>query len=151
MPENKKEKVGAFCPGVVTPNKIQPLTHIMTMGGGTDGRMHTYVSVVNVNRNDGQWNVNVNRLDNDNRWNVENRVFVRNYIFLPSAMAEVLFSIYFFQPESILPISMSFSNKTIYFLSAIILDSQHTVRKNFARSFFMSAFPIKPDFSSELA
>ena len=37
------------------------------------------VCVVNANRNDDRrWNVNVNRLGNENRWNAENRVFSRN-------------------------------------------------------------------------
>ncbi len=41
------------------------------------------VSVLNVNRNDGRWNGNVNRLDNDNRWNAENRLLLRNYFLSP--------------------------------------------------------------------
>jgi len=36
---------------------------------------------VNVNWNDGGWNVNVNSIENPNPWNVGNRVFSRNYCF----------------------------------------------------------------------
>ena len=48
------------------------------MDGGIGGARHANVSVVNANRNDARWNVNVNRLDNGNRWNADNRLFVRN-------------------------------------------------------------------------
>ena len=42
------------------------------------------VSVGNVNRNDPEWNANVNRLGNDGRWNAGNRLLVRNKsLFLP--------------------------------------------------------------------
>jgi hypothetical protein len=34
---------------------------------------------VNVNWNDDGWNVNANRVDDENRWNAGNRVFSRNY------------------------------------------------------------------------
>jgi ribonuclease HI len=47
----------------------------------------TYVFGLNANWNDdwngNGWNVNVNRFDNDNRWNAGNRFFSRNYFFLP--------------------------------------------------------------------
>src|SRR3989338_1631375 len=49
----------------------------------------TRVSVINVNRADRQWNVNVNRLDNDNRWNAENRFFSRNSLIFSCLIAGV--------------------------------------------------------------
>lgn len=37
------------------------------------------------NRNDdGQWNANVNRLDNDNEWNADNRLLLRYSSFSPA-------------------------------------------------------------------
>ena len=62
-------------------NPIQLLEY--SKSGGIDGVLRK-VFVVNANRNDdGQWNVNVNDLDNDNQWNDENRVFLRNSFISP--------------------------------------------------------------------
>ena len=96
------------------------------------------VSVVNANRNDRQWNVNVNRLDNDYEWNTENRFFFRNYAFSPKDFCPegFLFCKYSLQPKSILPVSTRVLDIRIYFLSSIILHSHITERKNFARSFW---------------
>ena len=66
------------------------------MGGGTDGVRHASVSVLNANRNVGRWNGNVNRLGNDNRWNVENRLLLCNCLLsLPgSSLGSFLFDIF---------------------------------------------------------
>ena len=40
---------------------------------GPDGASHTFSFVANVNRNDDKLKANVNRFDNDNVWNAENR------------------------------------------------------------------------------
>jgi len=107
------------------------------------------VSVVNTNRNDnGQWNVNVNHLDNDNVWNDENRFFFRNYAFSPKGFAPkgFLFCRYSFQPKSIFPASTRIVDIRIYFLSSIILHSQATVRKNFAKSLLVIDSVIKSIF-----
>ena len=54
------------------------------------------VSVLNVNRNDDRWNGNVNRLDNGNRWNAENRLILRYSLFLPGLCSgSFLFHIFF--------------------------------------------------------
>ena len=98
------------------------------------------VSVVNANRNDGQWNVNVNRLDNENVWNAGNHFFFRNYTFSPKDFCPkgFLFCKYSFQPKSIFPVSTNILEILIYFLSSIILHSHITVRKNFTRSFLVT-------------
>ena len=44
---------------------------------------------VNVNWNDGGWNVNANTVENPNRWNVGNVVFSRNYCFSSVLLAGV--------------------------------------------------------------
>lgn len=41
------------------------------------------VFAVNANRNPNGWNVNLNEFANANRWNAENRVSLRNYLFSP--------------------------------------------------------------------
>ena len=53
------------------------------------------VSVGNVNRNSDGWYATVNRLDNDNLWNPDNRLLVRNTL-LSSAInsGSFLFQIY---------------------------------------------------------
>lgn len=107
----------------------------------------TSVSVVNANRNDGRWNVNVNRLDNDNRWNVGNRFFFRNYAFSPKDFPEgFLFSKNSFHPKSIFPLSTSIFEILIYFLSSIILHSHIIEIKNFAKSFWLMASDSKLSF-----
>lgn len=116
--------------------------------GWCDGRQSVQsVSVVNANRNDRQWNVNVNRLDNDNVWNADNRFFFRNYrfprrIFVPRGFyfeeTKDLFCRYSFQPKSIFPASTKIVDICMYFLSPIILHSHATVTKNFDRSFLVT-------------
>ena len=97
------------------------------------------VSVVYVNRNDGRWNVNVNRLDNDNVWNDENRFFFRNYAFSPKGFCPkgFFFSKNTFQPKNILPTSTKDLDILMYFLSSTILQCHITVRKNLAKSLCM--------------
>jgi len=99
------------------------------------------VSVVNVNRNDSQWNFYAYDLGNDNVWNVENRFFSRNYLFSPKELTPegFFFSKYSFQPESILPASTSTGEILTYFLSTSILHSHMRRRKNLAKSFFIIA------------
>lgn len=111
------------------------------LNGWCHGRQNARsVSVVNANRNDnGQWNVNVNRLGNDNAWNDENRFFFRNYAFSPEGFVPEGF---FFcknslHPKSIFPASTKVVDILMYFLSSIILHSQATVRKNLAKSFLV--------------
>jgi len=51
------------------------------MGGDVDDSMYDNAGVlraVNVNWNDGGWNVNANSVENPNRWNDGNQVFSRN-------------------------------------------------------------------------
>ena len=55
------------------------------MGSGIDGIKHE-IYAVNANRNSDGWNVNVNEFSNSNRWNVENHVSFRNYLFSPAAL-----------------------------------------------------------------
>jgi hypothetical protein len=98
------------------------------------------VSVVNMNRNDRQWNVNVNRLGNDNEWNAGNRFFFRNYEFSPKSFFSegFFFSKYSFHPKSIFPTSTKIVDIRINFLSSNILHSQATVKKNLAKSFLIA-------------
>ncbi len=58
--------------------------------------------VANVNRNSDGWNVNVNRLSNDNVWNAENRhrVFVPKLIFSLALLREFLFFNQAFSPTA---------------------------------------------------
>ncbi|MHB8660881.1 MAG: reverse transcriptase domain-containing protein [Minisyncoccota bacterium] len=94
------------------------------------------VSVANVNRDDSRWNANVNRLDNDNRWNADNRLLVRNSShFLPLA-AGVFLSTYVFHPTSILLASTKSPAIRIYCAFVIASLSQPMSRKNFAASSF---------------
>lgn len=71
-------------------------------GGCYGWRVAQSVSVANVNRDDSRWNANVNRLGNDNRWNVDNRLLVRNKSYFLPSHTGVFFSTYTFHPTSIL-------------------------------------------------
>lgn len=68
-----KQKITSWCVTLEdfkVPNTIQPRDY--SKGGATDGLPHIFF-VANVNLNDdGQPDVNVNRLSNDNVWNAEN-------------------------------------------------------------------------------
>ena len=55
----------------------------------------TSVSVVNVNRNDGRWNRNVNSLGNDNVWNRDNRLVVGDSALSPALGGSFLFNVLF--------------------------------------------------------
>jgi len=71
---------------------------------------------VNFNSDD-TLKVNVNRLENDNVWNAENRhrIVVPKLAFSPAYFwAGVLFSKPFFQPPNILPISANFCERVEY-------------------------------------
>ena len=105
------------------------------------------VSVLNVNRNDRQWNANVNRLDNDNRWDAGNRLLLRNY-FLSSPLycGGVFFSRYVFQPANILLASISGGDICAYCLSVSSLIFHPTRRKNFTRSSLVIAVSSAVDF-----
>ena len=93
-----------------SPERIQWAVKVMRKARGTK------VCVVNVNRNDGRWNRNVNRLGNDNVWNRENRLVLRNSPFSPaqSFLAGVFLSVYVFQPTSILLASTRYSESRAY-------------------------------------
>lgn len=68
---------------------------------------------VNWNANDGDWNVNAYRLD-DNDWNAGNRAFPCNCgDSLPSYFGRVLLSMPRFHPPSILPTSSSCSDSIV--------------------------------------
>ena len=86
--------------------------------------------VANVNVNSGELKVNVNRFSNDNVWNASNRNRVVvpqltnfSYQMLVGVLFCNLFSIPFFQPPSILPISFSFSEISAYLSVGISLLS----------------------------
>lgn len=51
--------------------------------------------VLNVNRDDGSWNRNVNRLANDNVWDPENRLVLGNSSLSPVFGGSFLFDIVF--------------------------------------------------------
>jgi hypothetical protein len=73
--------------------------------------------VANVNVNSDGLNVNVNRLENDNVWNGEyrHRVVVPQPGCFSFATSEgVLFSSPFFQPPSMRPTSLIFSDNSVY-------------------------------------
>lgn len=86
------------------------------------------------NRNDnGQWNANVNRLDNDNEWNAGNRLLLRYSSFSPAYRGSFCFTEQI-QPYSIWLSATNFSLSTINFLSSIIFISHPIYKKNFIRS-----------------
>jgi hypothetical protein len=106
----------------------------------TEGAL--YIFVVNVNVNSDGLNVNVNRLENDNVWNAENRhrVVVPQLLNFSFVYFEgVLFSKPFFQPPSMRPTSFKFSDKVAYFMSVKHLFSQASWRKNLRLSSFIIA------------
>ena len=107
----KKFKLVSRAGGFKAPNQIQSREYSRD-GGPHKGcyglRAARSVSVGNVNRDDRDWNANVNRLANDNRWNADNRLLVRNmFYFLPLPSAGVFFSRYDRHPTSILLASIN--------------------------------------------
>lgn len=103
--------------------------------------MRKAVFVVNANRNDDGWNVNVNDFGNDDRWNDDNRGFSRNSLFLPFYSGSFSFSIpiFLFHPPIIFPGSVSVCESIIYFLSSKTPISQATCRNIFKQSIFVTA------------
>lgn len=91
---------------------------------------------VNVNWNDGCWNVNANSVENPNRWNDGNQVFSRNYYLSSAPVAEVFFCKPFLHPPSCLPISSKSLDIFVYFSVGISLASQASCIKNFRLSSF---------------
>lgn len=121
----------------MAPDKIQPEEY--STGGGIrlryGWRGARSVSVGNVNRDERDWNANVNSLANGNRWNADNRLLVRNksyFLSLPSA--GVFFSTYALQPMSILLASTRSPAMRMYCAFVMALLSQPTSRKNLATS-----------------
>ena len=106
----KKYKLVHRAGGLAAPNQIQFQEYSRNGGlrwryGWRDVRS---VSVGNVNRDERDWNANLNRLGNDNRWNADNRLLIRNkFYFLPPPFAEVFFSRYDRHPTSILLASIN--------------------------------------------
>lgn len=121
-----------------------------SMDSAYDGGLHK-MFVVNANRNDGQWNVNTNELDNDNQWNAENRLFLRNTFISPDYAREFLLSINFFHPDNSLPIPFNFSDRWMYVFSFRCSFSQDICRKNLIRSYFAIVSVRFFCFSSSLA
>ena len=71
--------------GFETPNNIQSrrIVKTFTLDGGIDGFITKgELCKVNVWLNDDGWNVNVNKFNSSNMWNVGNRSFFRNKYFL---------------------------------------------------------------------
>lgn len=105
------------------------------LGGCYGWRDARSVSVGNVNRDERDWNANVNSLDNGNRWNADNRLLVRNKsYFLSLTSAGVFFSTYALHPMSILLASTRSPAMRMYCAFVIALLSQPTSRKNLATS-----------------
>lgn len=102
---------------IKSPNTIQPREH--SRGSGSDSFPHK-IFVLNVNWNGEQWNVNVNRFDNDNEWNADNQLFLRNCLFSPdphSFVANGSFCICardLFQPNIIFPVSSRIVETAMY-------------------------------------
>lgn len=105
-------------------------------GSGADGSPYIFfVANVNVN-SDGTLNVNVNRLENSNVWNAENRhrVVVPKPAVSPAPYRAGVFSRPLRQPPSIRPISSSTSENAMYLLVSIELISQESWTKNLSAS-----------------
>ena len=122
--------------GLTVPNKIQPGE--CSTGDGIrlryGWRGARSVSVGNVNRDERDWNANVNRLDNDNRWNADNRLLVRNTFYFLSLTAGVFFSRYERHPTSILLASVKDPLICMCCAFVIALHSHPTSKRNFATS-----------------
>src|SRR3989344_2955886 len=116
-----------------SPESIQrTVAHV---GGCHGWRGAHSVSVGNVNRDERDWNANINRLDNGNRWNADNRLLVRNRsYFLPLPSAGVFFSKYALHPTSILLASTRSPAMRRCWAFVIASLSQPTSRKNLAIS-----------------
>ena len=91
------------------PNKIQPFSCIRKAVMGTISS--TRSCRLNVWRNDdGKLNLNVNKVNPDSEWNAGNGVLCRNtnflhYLYIVEFFDSSVFSIPFFHPPSIRPIS----------------------------------------------
>lgn len=101
---------------------------------------------------DGTLNVNVNRLENDNRWNAENR-----HRFVAPKLADspvaCVAGVFFSrsplrQPPSIRPISSSCLEISIYFSFGMSLFSQANCMKNLRTSSLEMVRPREIIFSS---
>ncbi len=107
----------------------------------------------NVNRNsDGKRWLNANDNDPDNVWNSDNRfVWVRrnSLHFSPCfCLGEFLFTRLPLQPPKFLPISSSFSERRMYFLSSKDVVSQRIFKNIFKTSDFLIASLTYGSFSS---
>lgn len=129
------------------PNKIQPQEY--SRGGDTDDTLRIGSvwwssdgdrDVPYLYRNGSKRNLNLNWVEND--WNERCRfAAVRNslYFSLPVAAGFSLFNCRY-QPPSILPTSLIFSETRINFLLSRAFISHATCRKNFSKSSFITAF-----------
>ena len=101
------------------------------------------------NRWNDERNVDVNR--NDNRWNRNYRFGgVRNSLYFSPdfLLGEFCFKTWPFQPPSILPISFTFSDRAMYFLSSRDLHSQRTISNILRVSNFLIPSLMLGNFSS---
>src|SRR5258706_9422313 len=91
---------------------------------------------LNVWRNDdGELNLNVNKVNLDNKYDAGNGVLVRNTNFSPNHFGwEFFVSMPFFHPPSIRPISSRFSESCTYFSLGTMRASHAIESKNFTKS-----------------
>lgn len=120
---------------------IQIVSVYAQVGSDMGGLMYDRTGMlrtVNVNWNDDGWNVNANEVSNPNSWNDDNQVFSRNYCFSPLLVGGVFFSKFFsmpfFQPPNILPISCKCSESAEYFSFVTHLFSHAICKKNLTPS-----------------
>ena len=86
---SKKQKVGAIYSGVAGSeyDTARKCKNINGQWCGWCFVQYASVFMVNANRNDDRWNVNLNRFNARNEWNAENRFFSpRNYLFSPAIL-----------------------------------------------------------------
>lgn len=120
-----------------TPDAIYCMLHAW-IGSGRDDAPHKFF-VANVNVNSDGLNVNVNRFENDNVWNAENR----NRMVVPKMKVSPLYYLRgvfvsrpFLHPPSILPISSNCSESMAYLSFGRHLFSHASCKKNFTPSSF---------------
>ena len=127
------------------PNKIQSREN--SKDGGIDDILYIGSvwqnpngnrNVPYLNRNGSERNLNLNWIESD--WNVLCRfAAVRNSLYSPPKAGFYLL-ICLFQPPSILPISISFSESSINFLLSNAFISHATCKKNLRTSIFTNPF-----------
>lgn len=136
------------------PNQIQPREYSK---GGDMGDISYKAdgnpNLLNANRNDnGQW-LNTYYDKPDNKWNRDNSFAFAAQLssfLLYYLVGEFCFVSWPFQPPSIRPISLSFSDKARYFLSSSDLVSHKIKRNTLLVSVFLIAILMKGSFSSRI-